>query len=100
MSQVKFESPFAGKSVEIMAGWDRPLQHYFLTIFNMDDSEDEVYWSTLDFPSDEDKDTSRIRRQLDSMGIQTPEGFWERVERQEGNKLHVFMGGTWHERNR
>jgi hypothetical protein len=96
VSQVKFKTPFIGKRIEIMAGWDRPLQHYFLTIFNLDEDEDEVYWSTLDFPSDEDNHgTERLRRQLDSMGIPAPEGFWERVERQEGNVNHDFKDGAW-----
>jgi hypothetical protein len=37
---------------EILVGWDRPLQHYFLTVFKKDaaDDEEDVIWSSLDDP--------------------------------------------------
>ena len=96
MSQVKFKSPFAGKRVEIMAGWDQPFQQYFLTVFDLDAVGEECLWSTIRFPSDEDRHgTDRLRRQLDSMGISAPEGFWERVKRQEGDVFHSWKDGTW-----
>lgn len=103
MSQVKFETTYKGKAVEVMAGWDRPCQHYYLTVFDMDpDADTEVVWSTLDHPDQaaDQQGTVRIRARLNAMLIDTPDEFWERVERNEGNKVHVHMRGEWYERDR
>jgi len=98
MSQVTFKTVINGKRVEVMAGWDRPLRHYFLTVFDMDASDDEpeTVWSTIDFPSAGDSlSTVRLEAKLLDMGIQAPEGFWERAHRQEGNILHAYNAGAW-----
>ena len=100
MSQVKFEYTYKGKPVEIMAGWDNPMQHYFLTVFDMDeDADEETVWSTLDHPDTRDATgTERLDAQLAIMSIDPPEGFWEKVRLKEGNKTHVHMGRQWHTR--
>jgi len=98
MSQVTFKTVINGKRVEVMAGWDRPLRHYFLTVFDMDASDDEpeTVWSTIDFPSAGDSlSTVRLEAKLLDMGIQAPEGFWERAHRQEGNVCHTYDKGAW-----
>jgi len=81
-----------------MAGWDHPLKHYFLTILDLDVDEDEseIAWSTLAHPSELDIDsTNRLETQLETMGIEAPDGFWERVHRQERNVVHLFADGGW-----
>jgi hypothetical protein len=102
MSQVTFQATIGSDKstpVEIMAGWDRPLRHYFLNVFlvdAVDDQGSDVWWSTIGNPSDEDSHgTGRLRQQLDSMGITVPEGFWERVERREANVTYAYAEGVW-----
>jgi hypothetical protein len=100
MSQVTFKAKLGSNvPVEIMAGWDRPLRHYFLTVFLVDAVDDhgsDVWWSTMEHPSAADNDgTERLQHKLTEHGIVAPEGFWERVHRQEGNVVHVFANGAW-----
>lgn len=100
MSQVKFETTYRDKPVEVMAGWDPPLKNYFMTVFDLDpDADQETVWSAIEHPDVRDYEgTERLDAQLAIMGIQTPEGFWEKVRLNEGNTKHVFMGGKWHTR--
>lgn len=53
MSQIYFNSKLKdGRDVEVMTGWDRPLQHFFVTLFDPFAGEDdeEVIWSSMDDP--------------------------------------------------
>ena len=97
MSQVKFRAVTESGPVEIMAGWDRPLQEFFLTVFDLvPEAEEETLWSTVNLPSSIDtKTTLRIRTKLVELGIEAPEGFWERVERREANVTHTFGANGW-----
>lgn len=97
MSQVKFKAQYKSKPVEVMGGYDRPLKDFYLTVFDeSEDAEEETVWSTLSHPSQVDlKSTLRLRTQLMEMGIEAPEGFWERVELKEANVNHVFKNGAW-----
>lgn len=98
MSQVTFKTKIGEQNVEIMAGWDRPLRHYFLTIFDLGAQVDdrETVWSTLEEPSPADnRSTERLRAKLSEYGITAPDGFWDRVHRQEGNSVHMFKDGAW-----
>lgn len=94
MSQVKFfATTRSGIPVEVMAGYDRPLKEFFMTLFDRrEDSEEETVWSTLECPSDIDNDnTSRLRSVLvKDFGIVPPSGFWEKVEKREGNVVYGF----------
>lgn len=48
MSQVRFKTEHNGKRIEVMAGWDPPLRHFFLTVFDLDPEADtEVVWSAI-----------------------------------------------------
>jgi hypothetical protein len=102
MSQVTFKTTITvegkAKRVEVMAGWDRPLHHYFMTVFDLDagDDDPETVWDSINSPSVADSQgTARIRAKLYGLGIDPPEGFWELVHRQEGNVLHAYEDGAW-----
>lgn len=97
MSQVKFRAVTESGPVEVMAGWDRPLREYFMTIFDLTPNDDnETVWSTIDHYSAENTfSTKRLRKQLTEMGLLAPEGFWELVERQEANVTYTFENGAW-----
>lgn len=100
MSQVSFKANMTalndGAQVQVIAGWDRPLQEYFLTVFLSGD--DEVWWSTMDEPSPADKfSTEHLQQKLASFGIEAPQGFWERVQRREANFCHFYQDSVWKE---
>jgi hypothetical protein len=97
VSQVKFRSELGGKPVEVMAGWDRPLGHYYLTIFDLSpDAEEETLWSTLDaMPDGGCPSVTPLFGQLYKLGIQEPEGFWEHVEMRDGNVVTTHVDGKW-----
>jgi hypothetical protein len=88
MSQVLFRGVLSNNTpVEVMAGWDHPLQHFYLTIFDLsEDAEEETVWSTIAYPNTADsKGTARLRAKLVEMGLRAPPTFWELVEKKEGN---------------
>jgi hypothetical protein len=97
---VKFRSALGGRFVDVMGGWDRPLQEFFLTVFDLECAEDadtDVIWSNIDDPSEADRrGTDRLRAKLKAFGITPPTDFWEQVERREGNITHVYTDdGGW-----
>jgi hypothetical protein len=95
MSQVSFKVFKDGEELQVVAGWDYPLQTYFLTVF---DNDDDVVWATLDHPSVMDcHSTDRLSKQLTSMGVDVPAEFWERVQRKERNVIHSYVAGIWGE---
>ena len=102
MSQVKFPATTnQGVRVEVMAGWDRPLKEFYMTLFFADDpsndpGDDEALWSTVGERGLEGHpDTKRIRENLARFGITAPEGFWDRVELQEANVIHTLKDNAW-----
>lgn len=101
MSQVKFKTEYKGKPVEVMAGWDRPLHGFFLTVFDLDpNAEVECVYSNLDDPNVPGtggftQTTSYWKSILEKMEIGVPEEFWARVELREANVFHNFDGTDW-----
>jgi len=102
MSQIKFNTTYKTKAVEVMAGWDNPLQGYFLSIFKLDlenDDEELLYdnladkdlSSTMGFA----RSTGYFKTILEHFEIVVPDGFWERVERNERNVTHIFRNEQW-----
>jgi hypothetical protein len=51
MSQHKIELDYRGKTVEVLIGWDRPLQGYFLVVDWLDADTDEPIYSNLNDPA-------------------------------------------------
>lgn len=90
MSQIKFNSKLKnGDKVEVMGGWDSPLQEYFVTIF-LDDGE--VHASTMDNGGRSKADVQEL---LDDNGINPPPGFWQLMDLREGNTVHRFVNDKW-----
>lgn len=97
MSQVKFDGVTKdGVAIEVMAGWDHPCREYFVTLFYKEPPEDEeeVLYSTISGDTD-CATTEALKAKVASFGIETPEGFWERVELNERNVGHNFHDGSW-----
>lgn len=97
MSQVKFKAECRGRPVEVMAGWDRPLGHYYLTVFDQsEDAEEETLWSTMDvMPGGGCESVGPLAKALIELGIEEPDGFWDHVKLQEGNVFTVYADGEW-----
>jgi hypothetical protein len=97
MSQVKFRMEYQGKKVEVVGGYDRPLDYHHLTVFDLDpEAEDELVWSDLEhyFPH-QMRTIETAKRELEKLGIEPPEGFWEQCARKLGNALITWDGESW-----
>ena len=97
MSRVTFKT---GK-YSVTAGWDRPLQEFFMTVMEDEGEEEEPVWSTLFEPSMFDKvTTDHLEATLKSqLQIDASEGFWDRVNLREGNVAHFHGEGGWRKRD-
>lgn len=97
MSQVKFQTTYKGKRAEVMAGWDRPLSYYHLTVFNLDaeDDDDECFYSGMDGDPFAIKTIGPLKAKLAELGIKPPAGFWEHVEQKAGNIFVRYVDGQW-----
>lgn len=99
MSQVKFKTSDCGRPIEVMAGWDPPCRHFFLTIFDLGDAEDEVLWSSVSaMPGGGCSTVEPLRSKLVRMAIPVPEGFWEQVSLCEGSVVTCHVDGEWKRR--
>ena len=116
MSQVSFTTQHSDRDVCVTGGWDRQMQYYHFTIeyaapdfdsdidsgFDSDEfQEGGVLYSNLDTEAPFKKDNEEYKAQLHIYGIEAPEGFWEMIERKEGNVLveyRIEADGThnWH----
>ncbi len=92
MSQVRYRTKHDGKNIEVMAGWDPPLAHFFMTIFDLDAEDEEIIYSTInDFSKEDEVNTHRLEKKLFMMGIDTPDRFWETVKlREDGNTIRTI----------
>lgn len=104
MSQVFWSSTLkmSGREVEVMAGWDAPMDEFFATVFLKDPEEDEeeATWSTIAkyLPGDPAlRDTTALKSTLGKMLLPAPpDDFWKMVERKEGNVMyHALPEGGW-----
>jgi hypothetical protein len=90
MSQIKFNALYEGKPAQVMAGWDRQLGYYHLTIFDLDPkAEEEVLWDGLS-KHGFCRNLNTIRDTLDDLGITPPPGLYYLVEEREGNVIYVW----------
>ena len=96
MSRISFTSRYDGLRVEVVAGWDRSLQCFFMTIFNLDvtdEDDDEIIWDdSQDYDFSVLRSTDKLQEKLASLYIEAPKGFWNRVELKEGNSTFDFGG--------
>ena len=97
MSQVRFNTEYNNEPALVVAGWDRPLQYYHLTVFNNDENaEKECFYSDLDEPNPFSvKTIVPIQEKLKEMNIVPPDGFWDLVSKKEGNVFHTYVDSKW-----
>lgn len=101
MSQHFFQATLNNRPVQILIGWDRPLQGFFMTITRLDaaDDESEVLFdsasASLRFP----RGLARFRKKLAELGIKPPAGLFEAVSADArgnaGNRIVTHFNGGW-----
>jgi len=82
MSRISFNSYFKNKNVEVVAGWDHPLQTFFLDI--LDQNENCIYSSMENSPAFY-QNTNELEKFLAENDIIAPENFWDFVNRKQRN---------------
>jgi len=101
MSQHHFATMLQGRPVEVLMGWDRPLQGFFMLVSRGDagDDEDEYLYCNLDdhalvrcggLPAAMDHFVVQLRK----LGIEVPPAMLAEVERDAvvnaGNRFVVY----------
>ncbi len=104
MSQHVFKTILNDQEIAVLAGWDRPLQGFFLVIERIDhgDRDDDPYlFSNLDIRESHPKSFECFRNVLDEFGIAVPEEMIDEILRDGavnmGNKrvLHEVRDGKY-----
>lgn len=102
MSQHYFETQFQNRAVQIVLGYDRPLDCFFLTIMYMAtvqaDENDAILYSNLEDPAAGfHQDLDYYRAKLKSFGIAVPESMFRQTEQDAvhrvGNRVVLHHEG-------
>lgn len=98
MSQVSCKTTYMGIPVEVVSGWDEPLQYYHFTVFDLrSDAEQEYFYSCLDEPGVfRTKDCEKWKAKAKEMKLELPSDFWEKAEMKLGNVVVCYRNGQWH----
>ena len=92
MSQVSYKTMHDGHSVEVVGGWDNPLQNYHLTVYDLDAPDtaytDVIYCQLDYFPMGQPKELGPLKEALSDLGITAPDSFWEACAKKEGNTMY------------
>lgn len=84
MSRISFNTVYKNKNVEVVAGWDHPMQTFFLDI--IDDNEELIYSSMMDIHANSScKETHMLEQILVNKGIHPPDNFWSFVNKKQRN---------------
>lgn len=67
-----------GQQVNVQCGWDRPLQHHYLTVFAGEAVPENVLYTSL-MERGGLPDADAVSDKLDELGIEAPEGLLGRI---------------------
>lgn len=96
MSQHYFKSMHQGRPVQILMGWDRPLQGFFMVVERLDATDDDValLYSNLDDDTLENAhpdDLAVFQARLTALGLTVPDKMLEEIRQDQaanvGNKV-------------
>lgn len=102
MSQHIFKAVLNGEKIEVLAGWDRPLQGFFLVIERIGPADRPIgpyLFSNLDMGEPHPKSFDYFRNVLDEFGIRVPQEMVDEIVRDgavnKGNKrvIHEVRDG-------
>lgn len=82
MSQHHFSTTASsGQQVQVQCGWDRPLQHHHLTVWEapQEPAGREVLYTCLVERGGGLPDVDAVADELEKLGIEAPEGLYERL---------------------
>ncbi len=88
MSRISFHSFLDNIPVEITAGWDHPLQTYWIDIVELYD-EDNVIYSSMTMV-DGYFSLVNIQEVIKDYQLTVPDTFWKMVEPKAGNIIYHF----------
>lgn len=80
MSQHRYRFKKDGAEVEVLMGWDRPLQHVFMVVEDLSDESGDYLYSNLYEPNMSALTLEYFRGVLDRLQIQVPESMFQEVE--------------------
>ncbi len=97
MSQHRFKTSYKAQPVEILMGWDRPLQGFFLVIQDLSDENEPIY-SNLDDenlePDGLSRDLGYFQNKLKQLGIFVPAQMWDEIKSDQldnvGNRYETY----------
>jgi hypothetical protein len=93
MSQHFCTTTMGSKAVEVLMGWDRPLQGFFMVIHDLEApvEDDGLIYSNLDEPDSHPQVLDPFTEKLEELGIQVPAAMIEEVKDDQmwnvGNKM-------------
>ena len=97
MSLVSFK---LDATTEVVGGWDPHDKEFVLYVFDLrPNAVTSMLWSNLcDYDPIDRTSIERLRDRLEKyLGMKAPEGFWERVERKEPERIrYEWSGGIWY----
>lgn len=65
--------------VDVQCGWDRILQHHFLTVCEAGRLPEGIIYTSLMERGGGLPDVDTVAEKLEKLGIEAPEGFYERI---------------------
>ena len=86
MSQHKFHTQHNGKPVIVQIGYDRPLGHYHMVVYEPGMPDDPVY-SNLDQDDAFDLTLDDFRTALANLRVAVPESMFEQTELDAANRV-------------
>lgn len=97
MSRHSFDARCEGRRIRVVAGYDRPLDEFFLQILHAvtgdDAAQDEFAYTSLDEPGGNWSDPQTLGTRLAELGIDPPASFLPAILedqlRQTGNRLAI-----------
>ncbi len=101
MSQHSYSLKHNGEETNIMMGWDKPLQYFFMIIEKESDI-DEPFWSNLNQLEPYQKNLNFYLKILNELNIKLPPQMIEEVMEDQinniGNKTvgHVIENGVYY----
>ena len=78
MSRHTYTTMHAGRRTAVVMGYDRPLRYVFMTVEDLDASDDEAayLYSNLDQPDPDSLTLDDFRTALQQLGIDVPESLF------------------------
>ena len=73
MSQHFYKTTYKNRPVEVVMGWDRPLQEYFLWVRYLDKKQQSFMWHNLDHDIKERYRLGTFLNVLAQFGISVPQ---------------------------